>query len=438
MKRICFFIGLLCLSFSHSYALNNTNQVTIIKNARIITGDGNVVEHGNMIIDGDKIKEITQGDSALPEGKVIDATGKTIIPALIDTHIHLGMLKGTTAKYENDTEENVRRQLRRYLQYGVGAVVSLGRDSDNIYHLRQLRLNKELYGPYIFTAGRGFGVTHGAPPGSDHTYRPTSVADVKRDMAELAKHKPNVVKLWVDDWRGTLPKMDPRIYQAVINEAHKYGFLVAAHVYYLSDAKALVRDGADILEHSIRDLPADQELANLMKQHHTALVPTLTLTEAFYIFNDHPAWMFKPFFKNALEPGVNETLLNKTYGVDESQRKILVLALRNVKWLSDQGVQIAFGTDSGALPTRVQGFAEHRELELLVKAGFTPMQALQIATKNSAQLFKIDGMMGTLAPGKLANFIILEANPLDNISNTQQISSVWMDGELVSSASSHS
>lgn len=412
-------------------------QITIFTNARIIDGTGKVIENGSLVIEGDKVKEVTTNKNiAFPNARIINASGKTIIPALIDTHMHLGMLTGTTVKYDNITEQNVRRQLRRYAQYGVGAVLSLGRDPDFIYKLRALRLEKKIPGSYLFTAGRGFGVVNGAPPGGGarpgtfDVYRPTSVSQVSLDMNELAAHHPNMVKLWVDDWLGTMPKMKPAMYEVVINEAHKHHLQVAAHIYYLNDSKILVRSGVNVLEHSIRDLPVDAELINLMRQHHVALVPTLTLTEAFFIFNDRPSWMFTSFFKNSLEPGVYKTLLNRTYGVDLSQRSILSLALRNVKKLYDSGIEIGFGTDSGALPTRVQGFGDHRELELLVAAGLTPMQVLKIATYQSAKIIGVDDIMGTLQPNKLANFVVLNANPLERISNTQKIDSVWLDGKL--------
>lgn len=420
-----------------SHAQSKTNpKITIFTNAQIIDGTGKVIEKGNLVIADDKVKEVTTKNVAFPGARIIDASGKTIMPALIDSHIHLGMLKGTTIKYANITEQNVRRQLRRYAQYGVGAVLSLGRDPDFVYKLRELRLEKKISGSYLFTAGRGFGVVNGAPPGGEpqpgkfDVYRPTSVNQVYSEMNELASHHPNIVKLWVDDWLGKMPKMKPAIYEVIISEAHKHHLRVAAHVYYLDDAKELVRSGVNVLEHSIRDAAVDEELINLMRQHHVALVPTLTLTESFYIFNDRPAWMFTSFFKNSLEPGVFKTLLNRTYGVDLKQRNVLSLALHNLKKLYDNGVEIGFGTDSGALPSRVQGFGDHRELELLVAAGLTPMQAIKIATYESAKIVGVENIMGTLQPNKLANFVILNANPLERISNTQKIDSVWLDGKL--------
>lgn len=428
-------IALLALFSAQAYT-KNSDQITIFKNARIIDGSGNVIENGNLVIAGNKIKTVTSQTVTYLHATVIDATGKTIMPALIDAHMHLGLLRGTSIDYKNISEQNIRRQLKRYAQYGVGAVLSLGRDSDLIYKLRALRLKQELPGPYIYTAGKGFGVVNGAPPGgverpdAKYVYRPTTAAEVVTDMKQLAAHRPNMVKLWVDDWLGKMPKMKPAIYDIVIDEAHKYDLPVAGHIYYLKDAKSLIRSGINVLEHSIRDNPVDADLINLMRQHHVAIVPTLTLTEAFFIYNDRPAWMFKPFFRNALEPGVFKTLMNRSYGVELSQRKTLVLILRNIKTLHDKGILIGLGTDSGALPTRVQGFADHRELQLFVAAGLTPMQALQIGTIQSAKIIGADKIMGSLEPGKLANFLVLNANPLDDISNTQRIAAVWLDGKL--------
>lgn len=412
-------------------AKTESQPIIAFTHARLIDGSSNTaLENATILVKGDKI--IALGQVKIPkEAKQIDLSGKTVMPALITTHSHLGLLKGTTTADSNNTPENVTRQLQKYAKYGVAGVTSLGRDQDFIYAMRQKRNTETVPSPYIFTAGQGIGVKTGAPPayhaGFDPVYRPTTLTEVRRDIADLAKHKPDLVKIWVDNWWDTMPKMQPDIYRAVITEAHKKGLRVAAHIYYLSDAKALVNAGIDILEHSVRDLPVDQDLISAMLKHHTAYVPTLDLDDAYYIYAEHPAWMNTAFFKDALEPGVWDMLQNKTYHYKANEREVLALAEKNLKRLYDAGVIIAFGTDSGATPVRVQGFAEHRELQLLVHAGLTPMQAIKLATSASAKLLHANSM-GTLAPGKKANFIILNANPLDDIRHTQAINQVWIDG----------
>lgn len=439
-KKIFFLFLFSSFTFTFAHA-DAQPPLTILKNARIIDGTGNTpIENGMLVLQGDKIKAVIASNNfSIPaNAEVIDETGKTIMPAIIDTHVHLGLTNGTSVSGSNITVANDLRQLHQFAEYGVGAVLSLGKDLDFIYDLRAKRNNKQISGvPYILTAGRGFGTPNGAPPDSDMVYRPTSVQQVKTDMDQLASHHPDIVKLWLDDWHGTMPVMDPNIYKAIIIEAHKHGLKVAAHIHYLADAKNLVNDGADILEHSIRDYPVDQALINAMKAHHVALVPTLTLDDAYFIYADKPSWMQTVFFKQAHDPGVHEMLTGPSYVAKESEREILKLAEKNLKTLYDAGVKIGFGTDAGALPTRIIGFAEHRELELMVAAGLSNMQVIQIATLNSAQILGIDKTMGSLQAGKLANFIVLDKNPLQDIRNTQTINSVWLDGQIVSRGPLH-
>lgn len=429
-------IIVLSLTVAISYA-NVTTPTIVLHGMRVIDGNSmQPIENATMVIKGDRIVTVTNKKIAVPKkAKKIDLTGKTIIPTLITTHSHLGLLKGTKTTDSNNTPENVLHQMKKYADYGVGVVTSLGRDQTFIYDLRKKRDTQKISGnyAYLFTAGQGIGVQEGAPPalnaGPDPVYRPTTVAEAKRDIAELAKHKPDLVKIWVDNWWGAMPKMKPDIYYAVISEAHKHGLRVAAHIYYLADAKKLVNDGVDILEHSVRDLPVDDELINAMRSHHTAIVPTLDLDEAYFIYAENPAWMNTAFFKNALEPGVWKMIKNQTYQYKENEREVLALAEKNIQALHKAGVSIGFGTDSGATPVRVQGFAEHRELQLLVDSGFTPMEALMTATRDSAKLLKVADTMGTLQAGKKANFIVLDANPIDDIANTEKINSVWLDGK---------
>lgn len=424
-KRIYVILIYLCMvpCFAH---------VTVFNNVSIIDGTGsNFIAKGALIIDGSKIKMVSKSPLKLfpHNATVIDLTGKTIMPAMIAAHTHLGLIKGTTTTDANNTPDNVRAQLKRYASYGVGTVLSLGRDQKFIYELR-----KTISGPYasILTAGQGFGVPNAMPPslhdGYDPVYRPSSPEQVPDEMKALVKNHPDLVKFWLDDWYGTMPKMNPAIYRAVIRQAHRYHLPVAAHIFYLADAKAVVHDGTNILAHSIRDKEVDKDLIATMIKKHVALIPTLQLDEAYFIYKEKPDWMFTPFFKNALEPGVWDQLMNSSYTIKESEKKYLATAQKNLKILFDAGIPIAFGSDSGAIPTRAQGFAEHRELQLMVEAGLTPAQVLYIATGGTAKILKIDNLVGTLKPGKRADFIILDANPLKDIKNTQKISAVWLRG----------
>ena len=196
--------------------------------------------------------------------------------------------------------------------------------------------------------------------------------------------------------------------------------------------------GLDIIAHSVRDAEIDDALLAEMKKRKVAYIPTLSLDEFAFAYQDAPGWLSSPFFQAALEPGMLQMLSNAEYR--EKVRKnpntakevsALQVALKNVKKVHDAGILLALGTDSGAQPIRVQGFSEHNELELLVKAGLTPLQAISVGTRNAAMLLKIDHQVGTLEPGKKANFIVLDKNPAEDILNTRTISAVWKNGQKV-------
>jgi imidazolonepropionase-like amidohydrolase len=230
--------------------------------------------------------------------------------------------------------------------------------------------------------------------------------------------------------------ISPEVYGAIIDEAHKNGLRVAAHLYHLKDARSLV---ADVLAHSVRDGEVDDALLADMKKHHTAYIPTLSLDDFAFAYADSPDWVNQPFFRAALDPGVFEMITSAEYKAKTRESKMakieeeaLPIAMRNLKKIYDAGILVALGTDSGATPIRAQGFAEHVELELMVQARLTPLEAISVATKNGAQLLRISDQYGTLESGKKANLIVLAEDPSQEISNTQTIRAVWKNGIKVS------
>jgi imidazolonepropionase-like amidohydrolase len=245
--------------------------------------------------------------------------------------------------------------------------------------------------------------------------------------------------MWVDDFAGRFQKMKPEVYFEIIKQCHANNLRVASHVYYLDDAKDLVKDGVDILAHSIRDKEIDDALLNEMKQKHVVYIPTLALDEYSFIYAREPDWLNDPFFKAALEPGVYEVISSKDYHDNAAKSPQLQrnengfqMALKNLKKVYQSGLLVAMGTDSGAQPVRAQGFSEHLELQLMVQAGLTPLEAITIATKNAAKALNIEKNFGTLEPGKTADFIVLSENPETDIRNTRKIESVWKAGIKVS------
>jgi imidazolonepropionase-like amidohydrolase len=417
---------------------------TLFQDVTLIDGEGGTpVTHTDILVQGDTIAAI--GTKLDTTGfTVVNLSGKTIMPALISSHVHVGTLKGTGTKSENYTRDNILSQLKKYQDYGIANIMVMGTDRPMLFTtgLRDSSMNGMLPGARLHSAGYGFGVPQGAPPvnfGMDNVYRPTKPAQVASMMDSLAKLKPDFVKIWVDDFGGKFKKMDPAIYKAIISEAHRHQLRVVSHAYYLDDARKLVAAGADVIGHSIRDSVIDDQLIKTMKAKKVAYIPTLSLDEFAYIYSRKPEWVENEFFKKSLEPGVYEMVTSKQY--QDSLKNSPVYpktvaafntALINLKKLYDAGILVAMGTDSGATPVRAQGFSEHLELELMVQAGLTPIQAISVATKNAAALLKIDRQFGTISKGKVADLIILNNNPATAIKATRDIFSVYKAGKEVS------
>jgi imidazolonepropionase-like amidohydrolase len=407
-----------CLSQTQpSQAVADSGRAWI--GARIIDGSGRPpIERGTLFIRNGRIEAVGK-KVKLPAGVArMDATGKTIIPGLINAHGHV----------------NSAEQLGYYLRDGITTVLSLGGDKE--FALRQqCALAPPGTVPHLYVAG----------PIQDSTAIPGAVAvttpeQARRSVDELILNKPDIVKLRVDDFLGARSKMSPEVYQAVIDEAHKNGYRTAAHVVLLDDAKGVLRAGVNYIAHSVRDREVDDEFIRLMKEHHAFYSPTLTREVAVFTYSETPAFFSDPFFLKEADPGEMAKMSDPKH--QESVRNDraaqwykdhLPIAMHNLKALSDAGIVIAMGTDSGGGPGRFQGYFEHLELEYETKAGLTPMQALVSATSGAAQAVNISQQAGTLERGKWADFLILNANPLDDIRNTRAIDSVWIGGVQVPS-----
>lgn len=413
----------------------------LLKNVNLIDGTGSASKPNVDILIKEGSIAAVQSGLKDPAATQIDLKGKTIIPSIISAHTHIGTLKGNTSTAENYTRENVLRQLKRYQDYGVGTILTMGTDRPLIFDgLIDSTKAGLLPGARLYSAGYGFNTPEKAP-GSwmNLLWRPESADQVPAQIEQLAKVKPTVVKIWVDDHGGKADKMKPEIYKAIISEAHKKGIRVASHLYNLEDARDLTASDLDIMAHSVRDKEIDSDLLKSMKAKGVSYIATLSLDEYAYIYARKPAWVENPFFKASLEPGVYEMIISRNYqdqvkNSPDYQRNIagFNIALKNLKKIHDAGILVALGTDSGAFPIRAQGFSEHLEMELMVQAGLTPLQTITAATLNSAKILKIDNLYGTIEKGKKADFIVLTASPEKDINNTRKIESVWKNGEKVS------
>ena len=400
-------------------------QTTALVGARLIDGAGKVVESGTVIIEGNHILRSGAAQSTpIPTGATrIDLTGKTVMPGLVNAHGHVAATRGMQSGPSFYTKDNLTRQLRTYAQYGVTSVFSLGDDEQAGFALRDAQGTGPLDRARIFVAGP---VITGA-----------TAADAVAATNRAADMKPDLLKVRVDDNLGTDTKMPEPAWRAAISQAHQRGLRIAVHVFYLDDAKAIVAAGGDFVAHSVRDRPVDAAFVSALKSRAVCYSPTLMREVSTFAYDATPPWANDPFFLKGAEPGIAKILSDAArqarfrasagWKTGQKYKAGLEVAKRNLKTLADQGVRIAFGTDSGP-PGRFQGFFEQLELEMMVEAGLSPMQALVAATGDAARCHGQGGQLGTLAAGGAADLLVLSANPLDNIRNMRAIEQVWISG----------
>ena len=423
-------------------AVSAPAETVVLRNFTLIDGTGRApVTNAALVVTDGRIRYAGPASVAkTPQGATtMDLKGKYVVPGIINLHGHLGNVKGLIQDPKNYTAENLDANLKTYASYGVTTVVSMGSDQDIILQRRaEQRATGRPKTTRIYTAYRGFtgqaGYPTSAPGMKGVPFEVGSREEVKKDVAILADKKVDIVKIWVDDHFGKERKIPFDLSAAIIEDAHKNGLKVGAHVFYYDDAKNLVERGLDALLHSVRDKDVDAAfIATMKKRGAWMAAATFTRELSAFTYSKPPAWLTDPFFTRSVSPDVVKTLAapgQKAIGADPRFETALQVAKRNLKKLVDAGVKYGFGTDTGP-PARFPGFFEHLEMEMMAEAGLTPSQIIQAATRNSAEFLGASKDLGTLETGKWADLIVMGRNPLENMKNTRSIETVMVAGQKV-------
>lgn len=369
-------------------------QVTAYEGARVIVGDGRVLDNATLVVNGMKLTQV--GGTAPAGATRVDLAGKTVMPMFLDTHVHLSPMR-----------DGVVRDLRQRAYFGVGAAMSMGTDSYDVLDLR----DKDTPGMARFlSAGKGLSRNEGRP-----TLEINSVEEARKAVQTNAAHKVNIIKVWVDDRDGKVDKVLPSQYAAAIDEAHKNGLRVTAHIFNEEDGKRLIRAGVDAFAHSVRDKDIDDEMLTLYKSNPNLVVnPNLP---------DRGVKQDLSWLKSSL-PAAEYAKLEQGNTDRPKQQAAYGIQARNLAKINAAGVKIVLGTDGN------RPWGPHEEAADMVAAGMTPAQVITAGTKSAAEFLKMPDT-GTLEVGKNADFIVLDANPLDDITNTRKISQVILRGAAV-------
>ena len=440
-------LALLAAACSTPPPQDAARSVVLYEGARLVPGDGGApIDDSALLVENGAITRVgRRGNVSAPDGAArVDLSGKTVMPALVGAHGHVGYQRGLGYSADNYTRENILDDLHRAAYFGVGAVASQGIDGGDVaFRIREEQSAGTLGGARLLLAGRGLGAPNAGPGAAAFNgvaYEVTAEEEARQAVRDLAAKQVDFVKVWVDDRGGRAPKMSPAVYRAVIDEAHENGLRVSAHVFYHDDAVDLVESGVDAFAHLVRDRDMDDALVAAIVRRNVYVMPNLGVPERATHDAAPGPWADPNLLRllnDTIAPSVVERMRRafetREPAVAARARERYAILQRSLAKLNAAGARIVLGSDTG-VEDHPFGYAEQRELELMAAAGMTPAQVIVAATSRPAEFLRLEDT-GTLAAGKRADFLVLDANPLDDIRHVRRIAAVYLRGREVDRAS---
>lgn len=451
-----------CFAFAFGLAASSGPQAVrtaVVGGTLIDPESGEALKDSVVILHEGRVERVgPRREVEVPkDARIIDASGKWIVPGLVDAHMHFFQSGGLYARpdaldlralkpYEQelaDVKANLDDTFRRYLASGVTAVADVGGPFWN-FEVRK-RAAAAYLAPHVAVAGPLISTYR--PPGITEVddppiIKPKSAAEARELVRQQALHKPDFVKIWYIVGNDQTPEQHLDIVRATIDEARAHGIRVAVHATELETARAAVRAGADILVHSVMDKPVDEDFIALLRQKGVIYTPTLIVMQNYLrTFRQRHGFLEEEF--EIANPHVMSTLFDQRAIPEESLPARIVqlqalesdikaprVAMANLKTLHDAGVIIAAGTDAGNMGT-LHGASIFREFDMMAMAGLKAREILATATLGGARLMNRDDI-GRIAPGAVADLVILDADPLQDIRNLARVDRVIRGGVVAS------
>ena len=437
------FRGIVWVALAALPLAQGTGSTVLFEGARLIPGDASpAIERGAILVEGGRILAVgVAGSVTAPPGtRRVDLTGRTVMPAMVNVHVHIGYEGYTSWGAANHTPANVQDHLLREAFYGVAATTTVGSSPT----AQMLAFQRDQQAGAYRGASRllfmpGFAPPHGGP---DHILREATDAlkvvnevttpdEARAAVRRVAALGIGHVKAWFDDRRGSYPKLSTDTYLAIVDEAHRRKITLHTHAIDIADQKVAVKAGTDVLVHMVQRQPLDDEFLALIREKTPYWATVIGLGDPVGVCNQDP--FFEQAMPDAVITKIRTTRERASLQAHCLPQPDLVVEQRekqmaiNFPQMLQAGARVVLATDTGIHPGHTFGSGEHVELARWVQLGMSPAEAIVAATSRPAELMGQQDL-GMLAAGKRASFIVLEANPLENILHTRRIADVYLDG----------